>query len=77
MHSHFNFGVQTPAYIVNALLSSFSKGGNEKAGLTCCLHETRGGATAVEFAIMLPIFLALTFGIVVFGSDFAMIHGVQ
>jgi Flp pilus assembly protein TadG len=36
-----------------------------------------GGATAVEFAMMLPIFLGLTFGIVVFGSYFAMIHGVQ
>ncbi|MDN4987344.1 pilus assembly protein [Bradyrhizobium arachidis] len=36
-----------------------------------------GGATAVEFAMMLPIFLTLIFGIVVFGSYFAMIHGVQ
>ena len=36
-----------------------------------------GGATAVEFAMMLPIFLTLVFGIVVFGSYFAMIHGVQ
>jgi Flp pilus assembly protein TadG len=35
------------------------------------------GATAVEFAMMLPIFLTLVFGIVVFGSYFAMIHGVQ
>ncbi|MBR0793284.1 pilus assembly protein [Bradyrhizobium manausense] len=43
------------------------------------MHFTRheGGATAVEFAMMLPIFLTLIFGIVVFGSYFAMIHGVQ
>ncbi|WP_234684790.1 TadE/TadG family type IV pilus assembly protein [Bradyrhizobium monzae] len=39
--------------------------------------RNESGATAVEFAIMLPIFLALIFGIVVFGSYFAMIHGVQ
>jgi Flp pilus assembly protein TadG len=35
------------------------------------------GATAVEFAIMLPMFLALIFGIVVFGSYLTMVHGVQ
>ncbi|MFB9264122.1 TadE/TadG family type IV pilus assembly protein [Bradyrhizobium erythrophlei] len=37
----------------------------------------RNGASAVEFAIMLPLFLAIIFGIVVFGSYLAMIHGVQ
>ena len=37
----------------------------------------QSGATAVEFAIMLPIFLALIFGIVVFGSYLTMVHGVQ
>ncbi|MGY8637710.1 pilus assembly protein [Bradyrhizobium sp. 14AA] len=39
--------------------------------------KNQSGATAVEFAIMLPIFLALMFGIVVFGSYFTMVHGVQ
>src|ERR1700712_5341400 len=37
----------------------------------------RRGATAVEFALILPVFLALVFGIVVFGSYLAMVHGVQ
>jgi Flp pilus assembly protein TadG len=37
----------------------------------------RRGATAVEFAMVLPIFMALVFGIVVFGSYLAMVHGVQ
>ena len=33
--------------------------------------------SAVEFAMLLPIFLTLVFGIVVFGSYFAVVHGVQ
>jgi Flp pilus assembly protein TadG len=37
----------------------------------------RAGATAVEFAMILPVFLAMLFGIVVFGSYLAMVHGVQ
>jgi len=39
--------------------------------------KDQSGATAVEFAIMLPMFLALIFGIVVFGSYLTMVHGVQ
>jgi Flp pilus assembly protein TadG len=35
------------------------------------------GASAVEFAILLPIFLTMIFGIVVFGSYLTMVHGVQ
>ena len=34
-------------------------------------------ASAVEFAIMLPLFLTIIFGIVVFGSYLTMVHGVQ
>lgn len=34
-------------------------------------------ASAVEFAMLLPLFLALVFGIVVFGAYFTMVHGVQ
>lgn len=37
----------------------------------------RGGASAIEFAILSPVFLLLVFGIVVFGSYLAMVHGVQ
>jgi Flp pilus assembly protein TadG len=37
----------------------------------------RRGATAVEFALILPVFLTLVFGIVVFGSYLTMVHGVQ
>ena len=34
-------------------------------------------ASAVEFALLVPLFLALVFGIVIFGSYLTMIHGVQ
>lgn len=37
----------------------------------------RRGASAVEFAMVLPVFLTLVFGIVVFGSYLAVVHGVQ
>jgi Flp pilus assembly protein TadG len=41
------------------------------------LFSCRRGAAAVEFAMLLPLFLVLVFGIVVFGSYLAMVHGVQ
>src|ERR1700761_9547897 len=34
-------------------------------------------ASAVEFAMLLPLFLTFVFGIVVFGSYLTMVHGVQ
>lgn len=37
----------------------------------------RNAASAVEFAILVPVFLVLVFGIIVFGSYLAMVHGVQ
>jgi Flp pilus assembly protein TadG len=37
----------------------------------------RRGASAVEFAMLLPLFLVLVFGIVVFGAYLTMVHGVQ
>jgi Flp pilus assembly protein TadG len=37
----------------------------------------RRGASAVEFAMLLPIFLTLVFGIVIFGSYLAVVHGLQ
>lgn len=37
----------------------------------------RNGTSAVEFALLLPLFLAFIFGIIVFGSYLAMVHGVQ
>jgi Flp pilus assembly protein TadG len=41
------------------------------------LMRCRRGSSAVEFALVLPIFLTLVFGIVVFGSYLSVIHGVQ
>jgi Flp pilus assembly protein TadG len=37
----------------------------------------RRGASAVEFAMLLPVFLTLVFGIVIFGSYLAVVHGLQ
>lgn len=34
-------------------------------------------ASAVEFALVMPVFLIVLFGIIVYGSYLAMIHGVQ
>jgi Flp pilus assembly protein TadG len=39
--------------------------------------KCRNAASAIEFAILVPVFLLLVFGIVVFGSYLAMVHGVQ
>ncbi len=37
----------------------------------------RRAAGAVEFALLLPMFLTLVFGIVIFGAYLTMVHGVQ
>jgi Flp pilus assembly protein TadG len=37
----------------------------------------RRASSAVEFAMLLPVFLTIVFGIVVFGSYLAVVHGVQ
>jgi Flp pilus assembly protein TadG len=39
--------------------------------------ECTRASTAVEFAMLLPIFLAMLFGIVAFGSYLTVVHGVQ
>src|ERR1700744_581479 len=41
------------------------------------LFRCQRAASAVEFALLLPLFLVFVFGIVVFGSYLAMVHGVQ
>lgn len=41
------------------------------------LWWSREGASAIEFALVAPIFLALLFGIVGFGLQLALVHGVQ
>lgn len=40
-------------------------------------RHSKGGASAVEFAMILPSFLLIVFGIVMFGSYLAVVHGVQ
>lgn len=42
-----------------------------------CFARCHNAASAVEFAILVPVFLLLVFGIIVFGSYLAMVHGVQ
>jgi len=41
------------------------------------LLKDRSAASAVEFAIVMPVFLIVLFGIVAYGSYLAMIHGLQ
>ncbi len=38
---------------------------------------SRDGAIAVEFAMIAPVFLMIVFGILMYGSYLAVIHGVQ
>jgi Flp pilus assembly protein TadG len=37
----------------------------------------RRGAAAVEFALIAPLLIAIIFGIVIYGSYLAVVHGVQ
>ena len=39
--------------------------------------QCRRAASAVEFALLVPLFLTLVFGIVIFGAYLAMVHDVQ
>ena len=41
------------------------------------LLKDRSAASAVEFALVMPVFLIVLFGIIVYGSYLAMIHGLQ
>lgn len=51
--------------------------------MTRCLNVLRrfrtaqAGASAIEFALILPAFMMIIFGIVMFGSYLTMVHGVQ
>lgn len=40
-------------------------------------HHDQRGTSAVEFAFVLPLFLTLLFGIVIFGSYLGTVHSVQ
>lgn len=42
-----------------------------------CWLRCRKAASAVEFAIIFPLFLAVLFGIISFGAYLAVVHGVQ
>jgi Flp pilus assembly protein TadG len=46
------------------------------SGLHCFLRG-QTGATAVEFAIVFPFFLALLFGIIIYGSYLVVVHSVH
>jgi Flp pilus assembly protein TadG len=39
--------------------------------------STRDGTSAVEFAIIFPVFLVVVVGLVVYGAYFGVVHGVQ
>lgn len=41
------------------------------------LLRNRDGTSAVEFAIILPVFLLLLFGTIAYGSYIAIVHSVQ
>jgi len=40
-------------------------------------RHARDGATAVEFAIIAPVFLMILFGIILYGSYLSVVNGVQ
>lgn len=40
-------------------------------------RTAREGAIAVEFAMIAPVFLMMVFGIIMYGSYLAVVHGVQ
>lgn len=40
-------------------------------------RTAQGGAIAVEFAMIAPVFLMMVFGIIMYGSYLAVVHGVQ
>lgn len=42
-----------------------------------CFFRAKAGASAVEFAIVFPLFLVVLFGIVIYGSYLVVVHGVQ
>jgi Flp pilus assembly protein TadG len=41
------------------------------------LFTQNQGTSAVEFAIVLPVFLMILFGLLVYGAYFGVVHGVQ
>ncbi len=47
------------------------------ATLLTRFRRSRTGATAVEFAIVFPLFMFMMFGIVIYGAYLAVVHGVQ
>ncbi len=41
------------------------------------IAKCRRAVAAVEFALIFPVFVALLFGIIIYGSYFAVVHSVQ
>ncbi|QCI64264.1 TadE/TadG family type IV pilus assembly protein [Phreatobacter stygius] len=45
--------------------------------LLCRFRHRQEGASAVEFAIVVPVFLMILFGIIIFGGYLSVVHSVQ
>jgi len=50
---------------------------NRRKGILRRLHRDSGGASAIEFAIVAPVFFMLVFGIIVYGYYFASLNMVN
>lgn len=50
---------------------------NQARTLLQKFRAAQHGAIAVEFAMIAPIFLMMVFGIIMYGSYLAVVHGVQ
>lgn len=59
------------------LTKAFSFAGSRASSRIGTFFWCRRAASAVEFALVVPMLLVLVFGIIMFGSYLAVVHGVQ